>query len=266
MNAQARPFKTWILQDGMSLMWQGRGIIAISVLLMVLIGGLGVVMPGPGLLDADGAPNLTGAIWQVMRLVIYAMPLIPVAYSTHIAVLRDEVGFDAIRSHGLPRFLRFGWAMMAAASVVAILITLYQLVFVPDLLLISAGRADASAAMRLGLGFVVALMVFALFVLLGPWGAMGIQLGQANFGDVLAVGRRNFLYLSLRLLAVVLFLPILSALVLPVMGQVVAILVAIGMPADPAFMIVSAAFSALIACFTVVLVSVGFCRAWLRTR
>jgi len=144
------------------------------------------------------------------------------------------------------------------------LVTLYQLVSVSDLLLMSTGRVDASAALRLGVGAVTALLVFVLIVLLGAWGAMIVQAGQARFGDVLAVGRRCFFYLFVRLLAVVLFLPILSALVLPVMGQVVAILVAIGIPADPAFLIVSAAFSVLIGCFAVVLVSVIFCRASLR--
>lgn len=266
MNGHAQPFKTWIIQDGMALMWQGRGIVAISVLLTVLISGLSSVAPGPQLLDADGAPNLPGAIWQVMGWMIYAIPLIPVAYSAHIAVLQGEVGFEALRSQGLPHFLRFGSAMMAAALVVAVLVTLYQLVFVSDLLLMSTGRVDASVALRLGAGAVMALLVFTLFVLLGPLGAMSLQAGQARFGDVLAVGRRCFFYLFVRLLAVVLFLPILSALVLPVMGQVVAILVAFGMPADPAFLIVSAAFSALIGCFAVVLVSVIFCRAWLRVK
>jgi len=248
----------------MTLMWQGRGIVALSLLLTVLIGGLSSVAPGPQLLDADGAPNLPGAIWQVMGWMIYAIPLIPVAYSAHIAVLQGEVGFEALRSQGLSHFLRFGSAMMAAA--LAVLVTLYQLVFVSDLLLMSAGRVDASAALRLGMGAVAAFLVFALFVLLGAWGAMMVQAGQARFGDVLAVGRQCFFYLFVRLLAVVLFLPILSALVLPVMGQVVAILVAIGIPADPAFLIVSAAFSALIGCFAIVLVSVIFCRAWLQAK
>ncbi|KZC99904.1 hypothetical protein TH47_18085 [Thalassospira sp. MCCC 1A02803] len=262
MNAQAQPFKTWIIQDGMALMWQGRGIVAISVLLTVLISGLGSVMPGPALLDAEGATNLMGTIWQVIWFAIYAIPLIPVAYVSHIAVLRGEVGFAAMRVQGLAGLLRFARGMMAAALVVAVLGTLYQLVFVSDLLLMSAGRVDASAALRLGVGAVTALLVFALFLLLGAWGAMIVQAGQARFGDVLAVGRRCFFYLLVRLLAVVLFLPILSALVLPVMGQVVAILVAIGIPADPAFLIVSAAFSALIGCFAIVLISVTFCRAW----
>ena len=266
MSAQARPFKTWIIQDGMALMWQGRGIIAISVLLTVLISGLGFVMPGPALLDAEGSPSLIGAIWQVIWFAIYAIPLIPVAYVSHIAVLRGEVGFAAMRMQDLAGLLHFARGMMTAALVVAVLATLYQLVFVSDLLLMSTGRVDASAALRLGVGAVAAFLVFALFVLLGAWGAMSLQTGQARFGDVLAVGRRCFFYLFVRLLAVVLFLPILSALVLPVMGQVVAILVAFGIPADPAFLIVSAAFSALIGCFAVVLVSVIFCRAWLRAK
>lgn len=266
MNGHAQPVKTWIIQDGMALMWQGRGIVAISALLTVLISGLGAVMPGPALLDTEGSTNLMGAIWQVIWFAIYVIPLIPVAYVSHIAVLRGKVGFAAMLSNGLAGLLHFARGMMAAALVAAVLGTLYQLVFVSDLLLMSAGRVDASAALRLGVGAMVALLAFALFVLLGAWGAMIVQAGQARFGDVLAVGRRCSLYLFVRLLAVVLFLPILSALVLPVMGQVVAILVAIGIPADPAFMIVSAAFSALIGCFAVVLVSVIFCRAWLRVK
>jgi hypothetical protein len=266
MNGHAQPFKTWIIQDGMALMWQGRGIVAISVLLTVLISGLGAVVPGPALLDAEGTPSLIGAIWQVIWFAIYAIPLIPVAYVSHIAVLRGKVGFAAMLSNGLVGVLYFARGMMAAALVVAVLVTLYQLVFLSDLLLMSAGRVDASAAMRLGVGAVTALLVFVLFVLLGAWGAMIVQTGRARFSDVLAVGRRCFFYLLVRLLAVVLFLPILSALVLPVMGQVVAILVAIGIPADPAFLIVSAAFSALIGCFAIVLISVIFCRAWLRVK
>ncbi len=266
MNGHARSFMTWIIQDGMALMWQGRGIVAISALLTVLISGLGAVMPGPAFLDTEGTPSLIGAIWQVIWFAIYAIPLIPVAYVSHIAVLRGKVGFAAMLSNGLAGLLYFARAMMAAVVVVAVLGTLYQLVFVSDLLLMSAGRVDASAALRLGAGAVVALLVFALFVLLGAWGAMIVQTGRARFGDVLAVGRRCFLYLFVRLLAVVLFLPILSALVLPVMGQVVAILVAVGIPADPAFLIVSAAFYALIGCFAIVLVSVVFCRAWLRAK
>ncbi|NJB76971.1 hypothetical protein [Thalassospira tepidiphila] len=266
MNGNAQPFKTWIIQDGMALMWQGRGIVAISVLLTVLISGLGSVMPGPALLDAEGSTNLMAAIWQVIWFAIYAIPLIPVAYVSHIAVLRGEVGFAAMLSNGLAGVLYFARGMMAAALVVAVLGTLYQLVFVSDLLLMSTGRVDASAALRLGAGAVVAFLVFVLFVLLGAWGAMIVQAGQARFGDVLAVGRRCFFYLFVRLLAVVLFLPILSALVLPVMGQVVAILVAIGIPADPAFLIVSAAFSALIGCFAIVLISLIFCRASLRVK
>ncbi|GAA0631373.1 hypothetical protein TH4_15085 [Thalassospira tepidiphila MCCC 1A03514] len=250
----------------MALMWQGRGIVAISVLLTVLISGLGSVMPGPALLDAEGSTNLMAAIWQVIWFAIYAIPLIPVAYVSHIAVLRGEVGFAAMLSNGLAGVLYFARGMMAAALVVAVLGTLYQLVFVSDLLLMSTGRVDASAALRLGAGAVVAFLVFVLFVLLGAWGAMIVQAGQARFGDVLAVGRRCFFYLFVRLLAVVLFLPILSALVLPVMGQVVAILVAIGIPADPAFLIVSAAFSALIGCFAIVLISLIFCRASLRVK
>lgn len=83
--------------------------------------------------------------------------------------------------------------------------------------------------------------------------------------DVLQVGRQSFWYALLRVIAVILFLPILSALGLPLMGQVVAILVALGVAADPAFLIVSAGFSALIACFAVVLVSVIFCRVWLNS-
>ncbi len=266
MNGHAQPFKTWIIQDGMALMWQGRGIVAISALLTVLISGLGAVMPGPALLGDDGAPSLTGTIWQVIWFAIYAIPLIPVAYVSHIAVLRGKVGFAAMLSNGLAGLLYFARAMMAAVVVVAVLVTLYQLVFVSDLLLMGTGRVDVSAALRLGVGAVTALLVFALLVLLGAWGAMIVQAGQAGFGDVLAVGRRCFFYLFVRLLAVVLSLPILSALVLPVMGQVVAILVAVGIPADPAFLIVSAAFSALIGCFAVVLVSVVFCRAWLRVK
>lgn len=82
---------------------------------------------------------------------------------------------------------------------------------------------------------------------------------------MLQVGRQSFWYALLRVIAVILFLPILSALGLPLMGQVVAILVALGVAADPAFLIVSAGFSALIACFAVVLVSVIFCRVWLNS-
>ena len=191
MNGHAQPFKTWIIQDGMALMWQGRGIVAISVLLTVLISGLGSVVPGPSLLDTEGTPSLIGAIGQVIWFAIYAIPLIPVAYISHIAVLRGEVGFAAMLSNGLAGVLYFARGMMAAVVVAAVLGALYQLVFVSDLLLMSAGRVDASAALRLGVGAMVALLAFALFVLLGAWGATlgggsvpahSLSLGVASHG------------------------------------------------------------------------------------
>ncbi|MEQ8528936.1 hypothetical protein [Thalassospira sp.] len=252
----------------MTLLWQGRGVVAISVAVTVLIAALSIVMPGPALLDDDGAINLIGAIWQGGLFVIYAIPLIPVAYGAHIAVLRGEVGFAALQSQGWTGMMRFGRAMIFAAVMLAMLINLYQLVFVQDLLLMTAGRIDAARAVRLILGGAVAFLVLAIVVLFGTWGAMSLQVGQVGqvkVGDVLAIGRENFCFLAWRITAVVLVLPVLSALVLPMMGQVVAVMVALGMPADPAFLIVRSAFSGLIACFAVILISVTFCRAWLRS-
>lgn len=265
MNAKARPFKTWIVQEGMTLMWQGRAVIALAVLLTILLAGFSAAIPGPALLGDDGAPSLPGAIWQVILIILHAAPLIPVAYVSHIAVLRRVGGIAALRSDGWGGILRFGRAMMVAVIVFAILATLYQLIFVSDILLMTAGRLDADNAPRLVFGAGLVIGALAAFVLLGSWGAVSIQRGQVAVGDVLQVGRQSFWFALLRVIAVILFLPILSALGLPLMGQVVAILVALGVAADPAFLIVSAGFSALIACFAVVLVSVIFCRVWLRS-
>lgn len=265
MNAKARPFKTWVLQDGMTLMWQGRAGIAIAVLLTILIAGLGAAIPGPAVLGEDGVPSLRGTIWQLILIILHATPLIPVAYVSHIAVLRGVGGIAALRSDGWGGILRFGRAMLVAVIVLAILATLYQLIFVSDILLMTAGRLDGDNAVRLGFGAVLVIVSLAAFVLLGSSGAVGIQRGQVAFRNVLQVGRQSFWYALLRVMAVILFLPILSALGLPLMGQVVAILVAFGVAADPAFLIVSAGFSALVACVAVVLVSVIFCRVWLKS-
>ncbi len=265
MNAKARPFKTSVLQDGMTLMWQGRAVIAIAMLLTILLSGLSAAFPGPALLGDDGAPSLPGTIWQVILIILHAVPLIPVAYVSHIAVLRGVAGIAALRSDGWGGILRFGRAMLVAVFALAILATLYQLIFVSDILLMTAGRLDTDSSLRLVFGAVMAIAALAAFVLLGSWGAVSIQRGQVVFGAVLQVGRQSLWYALLRVMTVILFLPILSALGLPLMGQVVAILVALGVAADPAFLIVSAGFSALIACFAVVLVAVIFCRVWLKS-
>ncbi|WP_350041535.1 hypothetical protein [Thalassospira sp.] len=249
----------------MTLLWQGRGVVAISVAVTVLIAVLSIVMPGPALLNDDGAISLIGAIWQGGLFVIYAVPLIPVAYGAHIAVLRGEAGLAALQSQGWTGMMRFGRGMIFAAVMLAILVTLYQLVFVQDLLLMSAGRMDGARTVRLIFGGAVAFLVLAIVVLFGTRGAMSVQVGQARGRDVIAIGRKNFWFMAWRITAVVLVLPVLSALVLPMMGQVVAIMAALGMPADPAFLIVRSAFSGLIACFAVILISVTFCRAWLRS-
>ena len=249
----------------MTLMWQGRAVVAIAVLLTILITGLGAAIPGPALLGEDGAPSLPGAIWQMILIILHAVPLIPVAYVSHIAVLRGVVGLAALRSDGWCGILRFGRAMMVAVLVLAILETLYQLIFVPDILLMTGGRMNGDVTLRLGFGAVLMIVALTVFVLLGTWGATSIQRGHVKFGEVVQVGRLGFWYALLRVMAVILFLPILSALVLPLMGQVAAIFVTVGVAADPAFLIVSAGFSALIACFAVVLMSVIFCRVWLES-
>lgn len=265
MSAKARPFKTWILQEGMTLMWQGRAVIALAVLLTILIAGFSAAIPGPAVLGEDGVPNLPGAIWQVILIILHVVPMIPVAYVSHIAVLRGVVGIAALRSDGLCGILRFGRAMVVAVIVFAILATLYQLIFVSDILLMTAGRLDTDSSLRLVFGAALLIAALAVFVLLGSWGAVSIQRGQVAFRNVLQVGQQSFWYAVLRVMAVILFLPILSALGLPLMGQVAAILVALGVAADPAFLIVSAGFSTLIACFAVVLISVIFCRVWLKS-
>lgn len=265
MNAKARPFKAWVVQDGMTLMWQGRAVIAIAVLLTILLSGLSAAIPGPALLGEDGAPSLPGTIWQLILFILHAVPLMPVAYVSHIAVLHSVGGIAALRSDGRDGILRFGCSMMVAVFLLAILATLYQLIFVSDILLVMTGRLDGDSSLRLVFGAALVIAALAAFVLLGSWGAVSIQRGQVAFGDVLQIGRQSFWYALLRVMAVILFLPILSALGLPLMGQVGAILVALGVAADPAFLIVSAGFSALIACFAVVLVSVIFCRVWLKS-
>lgn len=250
----------------MTLMWQGRAVVAIAVLLTILITGLGAAIPGPALLGKDGASSLPGGIWQVILIVLYGVPLIPVAYVSHHAVLRGVVGIAALKSDGWDGILRFARAMMVAVLVLAILATLYQLIFVSEILLMTAGRLDKDSALRLGFGAVLMIVALIVFVLLGTWGAASIQRGHVKFGEVVQVGRQSFWYALLRVMAIILFLPILSALVLPLVGQVAAILVTVGVAADPAFLIVSAGFSALIACFAVVLMSVICCRVWLKSK
>lgn len=177
MSAKERPFKTWVLQEGMTLMWQGRAVIAIAVLLTILLSGLSAAILGPALLGDDGVPNLPGAIWQVILIILHAVPLIPVAYGSHIAVLRGVGGIAALRSDGWGGILRFGRAMLVAVIVFAILATLYQLIFVSDILLMTAGRMDGNGALRLVFGAALVIAALVAFVLLGSWGAVSIQRG-----------------------------------------------------------------------------------------
>lgn len=75
-------------------------------------------------------------------------------------------------------------------------------------------------------------------------------------------GRGTFLYVIWRLVAVLLFLPVISTLIVPVIGQMVAIFHVLGIPADVAVLGVRALAAGVIACFVSMLLSVIFVRAF----
>ncbi|WP_288350718.1 hypothetical protein [uncultured Thalassospira sp.] len=75
-------------------------------------------------------------------------------------------------------------------------------------------------------------------------------------------GRGTFLYVIWRLVAVLLFLPVISTLIVPVIGQMVAIFHVLGIPADMAVLGVRVLAAGVIACFVSMLLSVIFVRAF----
>ncbi|WP_336082457.1 hypothetical protein [Thalassospira sp. CH_XMU1448-2] len=256
-------FKAWILQDAWDVFWQCRSVIAAALLWMVLFAAFDAILPRSGVLGPDGAISVWGGIWFVARFLIDAVAVVSVAFCAHVSVLTRLAGWSAFSIIDRRAAGMFFAGMMLLALLVAVMILIYQLFLVPDILRLLVGNDDAEANTGLGIGVVVVMAFLCLVAVAATWGGAVICGADPSLVATWSRGKATFRFVLWRMIAVFLVLPVIAALFIPVTGQVVAIVQAIGIPADTGLLVISAIFNGATTCFVIVLLSVIFSRAFI---
>ncbi|MDG4721782.1 MULTISPECIES: hypothetical protein [Thalassospira] len=262
-KASGRSFKSWIIQDACDVFWKNRFVVAVAIIWLVLFDVFDVIVPHPDLLGSDGVLSFAGACWFVLRALIDAFALILVGISAHLSCLVGRDGWGTIRAANRKAVLHCAAGMLGVAVLIIAAILAYQQFLVPDILrALLGGRNEASHPGRLLIGGLILIGLLGAIALGASWFAAVLSGAGSSVRATWWRGRVTFLFVIWRLVAVLLLLPVISALIVPVIGQMVAVFHVIGIPADAAVLVIPAIVGGMIACFVTVLLSVIFVRSF----
>jgi len=256
-------FKSWIIQDVFDVLWLNRSVVAAAVSWLALFAVFDAIVPHPALLGPDGVLSLGGTCWFVVRALVDAVALIVVGILAQLSCLTRQGGWGAILAANRKAVLCCSVGMWGLAVLTIAMVLVYQQFFVADIIRALLGSSrEPSHSGRLLIGAFILVGFLGVIALGANWFPAVLAGADRSMRKTWQRGRGTFLYVIWRLVAVLLFLPVISTLIVPVIGLMVAIFHVLGIPADVAVLGVRALAAGVIACFVSMLLSVIFVRAF----